>query len=80
MNILENDTKTLEQIIDGIWLINILLKFLTPIEMDLGLSDKFSEIAIKYMIPGFVLDVLSTLTILFDYEYKWMYYLKFLRG
>ena len=56
------------------------MKFLTPIELDLTFSDKFDKIALNYMFPGFILDVLSTLTLLFDYEYKWMYYLKFLRS
>ena len=79
MNILENDTKTLEQVIDGIWIVNIILKFLTPVEKDLGLSDRLSDIAVAYIFPSFVLDVLSSLTLLFDYEYRWMYYLKFLR-
>ena len=32
MNILEEDTKTLEQVIDIIWIINIVLCFLTPFE------------------------------------------------
>lgn len=34
MNILEEDTKTLEQIIDGIWIVNIILCFITPYESD----------------------------------------------
>ena len=80
MYILENDTKSLEQVIDVIWLMNILLKFLTPFEQDLQYADRFFDIARHYLFPGFILDVLSTLTILFDYQYKWMYYLKFLRG
>jgi len=70
----------LEQIIDGIWIINIVLCFLTPFEHDPGFNDKFADIACNYLKPGFILDTLSTLTILFNYEYLWMYYLKFLRA
>ena len=65
--ILEEDTKTLEQIIDGIWIVNIVLSFLTPIEQELAYTDTFKEIACNYLKPGFVFDLLSTLTLLFDY-------------
>jgi len=80
MNILEVHTKPLEQVIDGIWIINIVLCFLTPFEKELGVSDKFSDIAANYIKPGFIFDVLSTLTLIFHYEHRWMYYLKFLRA
>lgn len=80
MNILEHDTKTLEQIIDGIWIVNIVLCFLTPYDKDMLYSDKFSDIARNYILPGFIFDVLSILTLIFDYEHRWMYYLKFLRA
>ena len=48
--------------------------------MEPGYVDKCENIACNYLKPGFVFDLLSTLTILFNYEYRWMYYLKFLRG
>jgi hypothetical protein len=79
MNILEETTKPWEQAIDVIWIINITLSFLTPYEQDIGMSDRFVDIALKYLIPGFVFDVLSTLTLIFNYQSRWMYYLKFLR-
>ena len=74
-------TKPLEQAIDAIWIINITLSFLTPYEQDIGYNDRFIDIAKNYLFPTFVIDVLSTIYIFFDYgEYwVWMYYLKFLR-
>ena len=57
----------MEQIIDGIWIINIILCFLTPVEREGGYSDKFSEIARNYLKPAFIFDVLSTLTLIFNY-------------
>jgi len=80
MYILDEYTKPLEQVIDSIWIVNIILQFLTPYELEQGQEDAFVDIALKYLIPGFVFDVLSTLTLLFDYQYQWMYYLKFLRA
>ena len=80
MNFLEEDTKTLEQVIDVIWIINITLSFLTPYEQDIGFSDRFVDIALKYLIPGFIFDVLSTLTLVTNYNIKWMYFFKFLRA
>lgn len=80
MNILEEDTKTLEQIIDGLWIVNIILCFLTPQEQDMTYTDKFKDIAKNYLLPGFIFDVLSTMTLIFNYEHQWMYYLKFLRA
>ena len=79
-SILENDTMTMEQVIDGIWVMNIILSFLTPFEQDFGYSDRFIDIAWKYLLPNFVFDVLSTLTLVFNYQHRWMYYLKFLRA
>jgi hypothetical protein len=79
-NYLEEDTKTLEQAIDVIWIVNITLSFLTPYEHDIGFSDRFVDIAIKYLIPGFVFDVLSTLTLVTNYSILWLYYLKILRA
>lgn len=66
--ILDRYTKELEIFIDIVWIMNITLSFLTPYEQDMGLSDRFVDIARNYMIPGFVFDVLSTLTIIFQYE------------
>ena len=55
---------------------------MTPVayELDVSYTDKFSEIARNYLKPGFIFDVASTLTLLFNYEYRWMYYLKYLRA
>lgn len=78
--ILDRYTKELEIFIDVVWIINITLSFLTPYEQDMGLSDRFVDIARNYMVPGFVFDVLSTLTIIFQYENQNLYYLKFLRA
>lgn len=78
--ILDEYTKPLEQVIDAIWIMNIILQFLTPFEIDFSQQDDFSDIALRYLFHGFVFDVLSTLTLLFNYEYQWMYYLKFLRA
>ena len=69
----------MEQIIDVVWIINITLSFITPYEQDIGLSDRFVDIALKYLVPAFVFDVLSSLTILTNYQFEWMYYCKFLR-
>ena len=66
-------------IIDVIWVINIILKFITPYDSGVGPEDRFYEIALKYLFPGFLCDVASTLTLLTNYNYYWMYYLKFLR-
>ena len=79
-SILEDYTKGLEQAIDAIWVINIILSFLTPFEKDIGYNDKFIEIAWHYK-WRFILDMLSTLYLFLNYniEYRWMYYLKFLR-
>lgn len=63
-----------------IWIINITLSFLTPFEHDSGLSDKFVDIAVRYMIPAFIFDVVSTLTLVTNYQYERLYYLKFLRA
>ena len=79
---LDGDTKTVEYVIDGIWVINIILSFLTPQGIEVGLQqDRFIDIAKAYFIPMFVFDVLSTLTLFFNYSnnFSWMYYLKFLR-
>lgn len=82
-SILNDYTKGLEQVIDAIWIINITLSFLTPIEDDSDKSnhDRFTTIAKDYVWPLFIIDVLSTLYLIFNYsdEYTWMYYLKFLR-
>ena len=80
MYILDEYTKPLEQVIDAIWIMNIILQFLTPFEIDFSQQDDFSDIALRYLFHGFVFDVLSTLTLVFNYEYQWMYYLKFLRA
>ena len=55
---------------------------MTPVayELDVSYTDKFSEIARNYLKPGFIFDVASTLTLLFNYAYRWMYYLKYLRA
>lgn len=53
-----------------IWIINITLSFLTPYEQDIGLSDKFVDIAVKYLIPAFIFDVVSTLTLVTNYQYE----------
>jgi len=79
MNILEESTKELEMVIDVIWILNILLSFLTPFEQDIGYNDRFGDIARNYILPACLFDVLSTLTLLTNFEYQWMYYLKFLR-
>lgn len=79
---LEGDTKTVERVIDGIWVINIILSFLTPQEYETGnQQDKFYFIAKQYLFPMFIFDVSSTLILFFNYQtqFAWMYYLKFLR-
>lgn len=40
---------------------------------------RFIDIAKQYLLSSFIFDVLSTLTIFFNYQYEWMYYLKFFR-
>lgn len=82
-SILQDYTKELEIAIDAIWIINITLSFLTPFELVnvTGYNDNFIMIAKNYLFGTFIIDTLSTLYIFVDYsnEYRWMYYLKFLR-
>ena len=81
-SILHDYTKPLEQAIDAIWILNIILSFLTPLEKELvGYNDTFVDIAKSYFFPKFIIDVLSTIYLFVNYseEYVWMYYLKFLR-
>ena len=71
----------MELAIDAIWIIKIVVSFLTPFEVDINYNDKCMDIAWHYLFPHFIIDVLSTVYLFVDYsiEYQWMYYLKFLR-
>ena len=67
-------------VIDIIWIVNITLMFITPIEQELLYQYRFIDIAKQYLFRFFAFDVLSTLTIFFNYQYQWMYYMKIFRG
>lgn len=66
-------------VIDALWIVNIILMFITPHEQEMVFQHRFWDIAKKYIFSNFVFDVLSTLTIFFNYQYKWMYHMKYLR-
>ncbi len=77
--LIETSTKELEMVIDILWIVNITLMFITPFEQEFTYQYRFWDIAKQYFFPSFICDVLSTLTLFFNYKYEWMYYMKYLR-
>jgi hypothetical protein len=73
-------TYAYEVAIDCIWIVNIMISFVTMFVKDNGTVKAWRKIAKKYLHEGFLIDVLSTLPCLVTmYQYPWLYNLKLLR-
>jgi hypothetical protein len=74
------ESRPFEQILDVIFVIDIVIKFFTAYTYDVKIVTHPLKIARRYILTFFLFDLISTLPTLLSYQNSAIYFLKILRG